>query len=98
MPRPNLWIRIREVDDFLAVYIEDDGLGFDVAAVEREYETQSSSFGLLNMRERAALIEGELTIESSEMMPEQGTVVMLRVPLSRVLAREPLSSLGDSEL
>jgi signal transduction histidine kinase len=94
----NLWIRIREVDDFLAVYIEDDGLGFDVAAVEREYEAQISSFGLLNMRERAALIEGELTIESSEMMPEQGTIVMLRVPLSRVLTREPLSSLGDSEL
>jgi len=94
----NLWIRIREVDDYLMVYIEDDGLGFDVAAVEREYEAQISSFGLLNMRERAALIEGELTIESSEMMPEQGTIVMLRVPLSRVLTREPLSSLGDSGL
>jgi signal transduction histidine kinase len=93
----NLWIRLREADDDLTVYIEDDGLGFDVVAVEREYETQSSSFGLLNMRERAALIEGELAIESSEMMPEQGTIVMLRVPLSRVLASEPLYSPKDSE-
>jgi len=93
----NLWIRIVEADGYLVVHIEDDGLGFDVAAAEREYEIHSSSFGLLNMRERAALIEGELAIESSEMMPEQGTVVMLRVPLSRVLGSEPPSSLGDSE-
>lgn len=94
----NLWIQIREANDYLVVHVEDDGLGFDKAAVEREYDNQSNSFGLLNMRERAALIEGELIIESSEMMPEQGTIVMLRVPLSRVLASDPLSSPGGSEL
>jgi signal transduction histidine kinase len=93
----NLWIRMLEAEEHLVVHVEDDGLGFDVAAVERGYETQSSSFGLLNMRERAALIEGELTIESSEMMPEQGTLVMLRVPLHRVLSSEPPPGLGDAE-
>ncbi|MFZ5917818.1 MAG: GAF domain-containing protein [Chloroflexota bacterium] len=79
----NIWIRLKETSTHLVVQIEDDGLGFDVAAVEREYNTQGS-FGLLNMRERAELIEGEFSIESSEVMPEQGTLVTLRVPLSRV--------------
>ncbi len=81
----NLWIRLVESDGYMVVHIEDDGIGFNVAAAEEEYDTQSS-FGVLNMRERAALIEGVLTIESSEVMPEQGTLVILRVPLSRVLA------------
>lgn len=93
----NLWIRIGEADDYLVVHVEDDGLGFDVAAVEREHGKQGASFGLLNMRERAALIEGELTIESSEMMPEQGTIVMLRVPLSRALANDLFPSPRSDE-
>ncbi len=94
----NLWIRLRETPDDLAVHVEDDGLGFDVSAVEREYGNQGTSFGLLNMRERAELIEGEFSIESSEMMPEQGTIVMLRVPLSRALADNSLSGPGDFEV
>jgi len=76
----NVWIRLREDDGDLVVEVEDDGLGFNVAAVERDYEKRGS-FGLLNMRERAALIDGTLTIESSEAMPDQGTLVTLRVPL-----------------
>jgi len=92
----NLWIRIGETDNHLVVHIEDDGLGFDVVAVEREYE-ERASFGLLNMRERAELIEGELGIESSEVMPEQGTIVTLRVPLSRAVVNEQSQSPKSSE-
>jgi signal transduction histidine kinase len=90
----NLWIQIAESGDHLVVNIEDDGLGFDLATVEREYEKQDS-FGLLNMRERAALIEGELSIESSEVIPEQGTIVTLRVPLSRALVNDSSPNLGS---
>lgn len=86
----NLWVQLAEAGDYLVVHIEDDGLGFDLVAVERGYE-EKDSFGLLNMRERAALIEGELNIESSEVMPEQGTVVTLRVPLSRALVNSAAS-------
>jgi signal transduction histidine kinase len=81
----NLWIRIGETDGNFMLHVEDDGLGFNRGAVEDDYE-EGNSFGLLNMRERAALIEGEMNIESSEVMPEQGTIVTLRVPLSRALA------------
>ncbi|OQY23464.1 MAG: hypothetical protein B6I34_04630 [Anaerolineaceae bacterium 4572_32.1] len=81
----NLWIRLGATDSHLLVHIEDDGKGFDVDLTNGEYEKRDS-FGLLNMRERAALIEGVLTIESSEVMPEQGTLVTLSVPLSRALA------------
>ncbi len=78
----NVWINLAVDEDQLVVGIKDDGRGFDVKAVEREYD-QRGSFGLLNMHERAELIDGFLVIESSQVEPERGTVVTLRVPLSK---------------
>ena len=92
----NVWIRLGETEMHLMVNVEDDGLGFDMSVVENGYE-EGNSFGLLNMRERASLIEGELTIESSEVMPEQGTIVTLRVPLSRALVSDQPRNPGSSE-
>jgi signal transduction histidine kinase len=52
--------------------IEDDGRGFDPAVVGED------GLGLLGMRERVALLEGKLTVESS---PEAGTTLVAEVPL-----------------
>ncbi|UCC64796.1 MAG: sensor histidine kinase [Anaerolineae bacterium] len=93
----NLWIRMGTSNDDLMVQVEDDGLGFDVGTIDQDYE-EGSSFGLLNMRERAALIEGELSIESSEVMPDQGTIVTLRMPLSLAMANEQLQNPEIAEL
>ena len=55
------------------VIVEDDGSGFTPSAA-----VTSSGLGLEGMRERAALIGGELRIESA---PGQGTSVLVRLPL-----------------
>ncbi|MBA3532191.1 MAG: GAF domain-containing protein [Ardenticatenales bacterium] len=55
--------------------VRDDGTGFNMSQVEKNYD-QRYSFGLLNMRERATLIDGTFHMESSP----SGTVVQLRVP------------------
>jgi signal transduction histidine kinase len=53
--------------------VEDDGKGFDAS------ETQSEGqLGLLGIRERAHLVGGSATIESS---PGQGTTICVSVPL-----------------
>jgi signal transduction histidine kinase len=56
----------------VAAVIEDDGAGFDQRAVREE------SVGLLGMRERLALLDGHLEIESR---PGAGTTVVAEVPL-----------------
>ena len=56
-----------------AAVIEDDGRGFDPASAGE------GRLGLLGMRERVALVDGKLTIESS---PEGGTTIVAEVPLS----------------
>ncbi len=62
----------------LEVVVEDDGTGFDLLVVENEY-TERDSLGLLNMKERAELLDGWLTIDAE---PGKGTRVVLCVPLS----------------
>jgi signal transduction histidine kinase len=72
----NIWVRLAEQAGELMVMVQDDGVGFDTAAVENGYE-QRGSLGMVNIRERAELVGGHLTLRST---PGQGTEVMVRVP------------------
>lgn len=57
--------------------VEDDGCGFEVGLLRRG-EMSEHWLGLSGMRERAELLGGRLTIESS---PGAGTTVFVEVPL-----------------
>jgi signal transduction histidine kinase len=73
----NIWLTaIRRGDEFQVV-VKDDGEGFDLAEVERSYDKRGK-LGLLNMQERAEMIEGRLSIESAL---GRGTTITLNVPL-----------------
>ncbi|MDH4137378.1 MAG: ATP-binding protein, partial [Anaerolineae bacterium] len=73
----NIWVRLDFEDNLFVATVEDDGTGFDVAEVQDSY-SQRGSLGLINMRERAELVEGTSTIESTI---GRGTKVTLIVPL-----------------
>jgi PAS domain S-box-containing protein len=61
----------------LQLKIVDDGKGFDLAEIEgRAHE--EASFGLMGMRERAALVGGRVRIISS---PNEGTTIEISLPL-----------------
>ncbi|NOT63372.1 MAG: hypothetical protein HOP19_24445 [Acidobacteria bacterium] len=60
----------------LQMVIEDDGCGFDVAALRNSAEA-ARKIGLASMTERATLAGGVCEIEST---PGQGTTVFVRVP------------------
>ncbi|MBN9523210.1 PAS domain-containing protein, partial [bacterium] len=62
--------------DFLRAIVEDDGVGFDPDRTRADPRT--GGLGLLGMRERVALVNGTLQIESS---PDGGTTVFVRVPV-----------------
>jgi len=64
--------------DRIALEVWDDGVGFNVGAVDANYE-QRGSLGMVNMRERSDLINGVLRIESAE---GKGTQITLEVPLA----------------
>jgi signal transduction histidine kinase len=72
----NCWIELREEPRTLLITVRDDGVGFDVQAIRQGY-AQRGSWGLLNMRERAALVDAILSIHAQ---PGGGTIVSLTVP------------------
>jgi signal transduction histidine kinase len=79
----NIWVRLRSHQPGVAVLeVQDDGVGFDVAQVSHAYDRRSS-LGLLNMRERAELVNGMLSIESAA---GRGTKVSVILPLTREAA------------
>lgn len=72
-------VRLCPQGDVMVVEIEDKGVGFDLEALEDSYEGRGS-LGMVNLRERAELVEGTLHIETA---PGKGTLVTLLVPLGR---------------
>jgi len=62
-------------DGELSLEIEDDGKGFDPAAVPA---AEGSGWGLLGMRERVEMLGGALHVDSA---PGKGTHIRLSVPL-----------------
>jgi signal transduction histidine kinase len=69
----NVSVSVARRESGVAAVIEDDGAGFDPRA------TQEDGVGLLGMRERLALLNGRLEIESR---PGAGTTVVAEVPLT----------------
>ncbi len=70
-------LRLSVAPSAVLLEISDDGTGFDPAtATER---TGPVGYGLQGMQQRAELLGGQLTADSS---PGRGTVVRLRVPIS----------------
>jgi signal transduction histidine kinase len=72
----NVSIDVYDDGNAVVAVVEDDGQGFDVAAVLQSY-AKRGSLGLLQMRESARLIGAQLSLDSS---PGQGTRVRLRIP------------------
>ncbi len=69
-------VRVRDDDTCVEASITDDGTGFDVTK-------RADGFGLIGIRERAELLDGQLRVESS---PGHGTTVTVTIPARRLSA------------
>jgi two-component system sensor histidine kinase UhpB len=71
-------VELRESPRGVEAAVQDDGVGFDVAAsLARRGER---GLGLIGMRERTEALGGELTVQSS---PEHGTRLSVVMPLEQ---------------
>ena len=73
----NASVLLEKRESFVAVVVEDDGQGFDVAEATGT-DLRRSNLGLYGMQERVTLLGGTLTIESS---PGVGTATFVKIPL-----------------
>jgi signal transduction histidine kinase len=79
----HIWVRLKMLREGLSLLeIEDDGAGFSVSSVDSSYASRGS-LGMVNMRERAELINGVLRLDSAE---GRGTRVQVVIPLTEEAA------------
>lgn len=69
----NVIVQLRFYKDRVTSMVKDDGIGFD-----NNKKTRQPSFGIMGMKERMKLLDGEMTIESA---PGEGTCVTFSIPL-----------------
>jgi signal transduction histidine kinase len=72
----NAWMRLEAGPGEVLLEVEDDGVGFDTARM-LSGRSETPSWGLLGMRERALLLGGQYEVTST---PGEGTRVRLCVP------------------
>ena len=65
-------VALTDSNGVVRLEVHDDGKGIDAAA-----EGGRKTLGLLGMRERAGMLGGDLTVESS---PGAGTSVVMTIP------------------
>lgn len=78
-------VNLRQMDIGIALLeIIDNGLGFDVRSVTEAYDKRAnSSLGMVNLRERAELVNGLFQLDSA---PGKGTKVQVYIPLTEEAA------------
>ena len=76
-----IWVRLNPLPkhpEIAFLEISDNGVGFDVAEVDKSYDKRGS-LGMVNLRERAELVNGILNIQSA---PGKGTKIQVFIPLT----------------
>lgn len=74
----NVLIQLKKLSEpnTLVLSIQDDGIGFEVPEDINEF-SENQHFGLIGIKERVALLEGEVAIESTI---SQGTTLKITLP------------------
>jgi signal transduction histidine kinase len=72
-------VTLTQEQNSVRLEVRDDGIGFDAAAIGAPAaQARASGWGLVGMRERAALVGGQFTIQSQV---GHGTAVIVELPL-----------------
>ena len=72
-------VTIARQGDSMICQIADTGVGFNLNAVDANYN-QRGSLGMVNMRERAMLLDANIHIDSAE---GKGTTITIMIPLAK---------------
>lgn len=76
----NVGIQLEFLQKSLKLYVFDDGAGFDTEKLKQRHEDISGGFGLVSMRERVELLDGEMIISSE---PGRGTRLNITIPFTQ---------------
>lgn len=73
-------LRINYIKDCICIYIQDDGVGFNVKETLLKVKQKGNCYGLIGIFERVKQLGGKIEIKSSN---GSGTMYKIRLPISR---------------
>ncbi len=73
----NIFISVYAEEADVVLEVSDDGVGLNIGQITENYD-QRGSLGMVNMRERAELINGVFNVDS---IIHEGTTISVRVPI-----------------
>lgn len=76
----NAEIRINYTKEYIFIYIQDDGRGFDVKETLISTKQKGNRYGLIGIFERVKQLRGKIELKSSV---GQGTIYKIKLPISR---------------
>jgi signal transduction histidine kinase len=79
-------VRVQEADGAVQLSVRDEGQGFAADA-------ETAGFGLLGMRERLALVDGTVTIDSAV---GEGTTVHASIPVNQASPSDLIALAGSA--
>jgi signal transduction histidine kinase len=88
---PLIRIAVTHEGKEIVVRVMDNGKGFDTET-ESHKAQKRGSFGMVNMKDRAAIINGTYHIDSK---PGQGTTITVRIPVGVEAAPAPANGNGN---
>jgi len=78
-------VRLSRSDPYLILFIKDDGVGFDIEAMQK-HAVASATLGLRGMEERTQAVGGRMSINSTS---GKGTQVTVRLPIAKPNQTKP---------
>lgn len=74
-------LRLYEVNHFIYIYLEDNGIGFDVPSDLEVFRTMHRSFGLVNLTTRISELKGSFKINSTK---DKGSTFRIQLPIRSI--------------
>ena len=73
-------IRLSYLNEYIFIFIQDDGIGFNIKETLAKNKEKGNCYGLLGIFERVKSLGGRVDIKSSE---GQGTIYKIKLPIDR---------------
>lgn len=77
-------IKINYIKDYIYIYIQDDGIGFNVQETLINTKQKGNRYGLIGIFERVKQLRGKIEVKSSK---GEGTIYKIRLPINRKVIR-----------
>ncbi|WP_195264331.1 MULTISPECIES: sensor histidine kinase [unclassified Clostridium] len=75
-----VYLRINYIKDYIYIYLQDDGIGFDVQETLINTKQKGNRYGLIGIFERVEQLRGKIEVKSSK---GEGTIYKIKLPINR---------------